>query len=185
VPRRDTELIPIVQRSYDLCVGLHEHVSRVPRAQRGLLGRTILDEGLRMLTLLAATNRAADRLPGLTEASGRLDALRITPRLSNRLGFLSHGAYERLCEVADEVGRMLGGWIKHGMAQRRTAAATEASVATARSETAAGAQGAGGEPSRRPGGVRYTITSPTIERYLRVKLAHPESVVFLVVGAFC
>ncbi|MBM4270010.1 MAG: four helix bundle protein, partial [Deltaproteobacteria bacterium] len=107
------------QRSYDLCVGLHEHVSRFPRAQRGLLGRAILDEGLRMLTLLAATNRAVDRLPGLTEASGRLDALRITLRLSNRLGFLSHGAYERLCEIADEVGRMLGGWIKHGMARRR------------------------------------------------------------------
>jgi len=46
VPRRDSELIPIVQRSYDLCVGLHEHVSRFPRAQRGLLGRAILDEVL-------------------------------------------------------------------------------------------------------------------------------------------
>jgi DNA mismatch repair protein MutS len=29
------------------------------------------------------------------------------------------------------------------------------------------------------------MTSPTIERYLRVKLAHPGAVVFLVVGSFC
>ena len=28
---RATDLIPVVQRSYDLCAGLYEHVSRFPR----------------------------------------------------------------------------------------------------------------------------------------------------------
>jgi hypothetical protein len=32
------DLIPIVQRAYDLCVGLYAHVNRFPRAQRTLLG---------------------------------------------------------------------------------------------------------------------------------------------------
>jgi hypothetical protein len=37
VRRRPSDLIPIVQRSYDLCAGLYQHVHRFPRAQRTLL----------------------------------------------------------------------------------------------------------------------------------------------------
>ncbi|MCC6850115.1 MAG: hypothetical protein IT294_16575 [Deltaproteobacteria bacterium] len=40
------------------------------------------------------------------------------------------------------------------------------------------------EPPRQ-GGVRYTMTSPTIARYLRLRLEHPEAIVFLTSGAFC
>jgi len=62
------ELIPIVQRSYDLCVVLYEHVNRFPRAQRTLLGRVILDEALRMLV--------SKRMPYMTlrEAQTEMDA---------------------------------------------------------------------------------------------------------------
>jgi len=39
----DPDLIPVVQKSYDLCAGLYTHVNRFPRAQRGLLGRVMLN----------------------------------------------------------------------------------------------------------------------------------------------
>lgn len=113
------DLIPVVQRSYDLCVGLYECVNRFPRAQRTLLGRVILEDALQMLVLLTVANRRAEKRESLAEASGRLDALRITLRLATRLGFLSNGGYERLSGVADEVGRMLGGWLKYEAAARR------------------------------------------------------------------
>jgi hypothetical protein len=58
-------------------------------------------------------NRRTERLATLSDAGGRLDALRITLRLSKRLGFLSNGGYERLCGGVDEIGRMLGGWLKY------------------------------------------------------------------------
>jgi MutS domain I len=168
---RQEDLIPVVQRSYDLCAGLYEHVNRFPRAQRTLLGRVILEDALQMLTLLTVVNRRTVKHEGLAEASGRLDALRITLRLSKRLGFLSNGGYERLSQVADEVGRMLGGWLKHeAPAERDPSPAPPAVVRP---------------PVRRRGGVRFMMTSPTIEKYLRVKLAHPEAVVFVRVGSFC
>jgi hypothetical protein len=107
------DLIPVVQRSYDLCAGLYEHVNRFPRAQRTLPGRVILEDALQMLVLLTVANRRTQKHETLAEASGRLDALRITLRLSRRLGYLSNGGYAGLTEVADEVGRMLGGWLKH------------------------------------------------------------------------
>lgn len=57
------ELIPIVQRSYDLCAGLYEHVNRFPRAQRTLLGRVMLDDALRTLVLLTTASRRAGKRP--------------------------------------------------------------------------------------------------------------------------
>jgi hypothetical protein len=163
---READLIPVVQKSYDLCAGLYTHVNRFPRAQRGLLGRVILEDALAMLVSLTVANRRTDRAETLREASGRLDALRITLRLGRHLGFVSHGGYADLAQGADEVGRMLGGWLKH-------------------EQSGAGAPASAPPPRKRPGGVRYTMRSPTIERYLRVKLEHPRAVVFLTAGAFC
>ncbi len=117
---RDADLIPVVQKSYDLCAGLYTHVNRFPRAQRGLLGRVILEDALAMLVSLTVANRRTDRMETLREASGRLDALRITLRLGRHLGFVSNGGYEDLAKGAAEVGRMLGGWLKYeGQRQQR------------------------------------------------------------------
>ena len=55
---RDGELIPVVQRSYDLCADIYEHVNRFPRAQRGLIGRVVIDDALRMLALLTVANHS-------------------------------------------------------------------------------------------------------------------------------
>jgi hypothetical protein len=52
---------PIIICSYDLCAVLYEHVDRLPRALRTLLGRVILDEGLRMLARPTVANRLADK----------------------------------------------------------------------------------------------------------------------------
>ncbi len=172
---REGELIPVVQRSYDLCAAIYEHVNRFPRAQRGLLGRVVIDDALRMLALLTVANRLRERAGSLAEASGRLDAVRIALRLSHQLGFLSHGGYELLSLRADEVGRMLGGWMKHvaagAPASRAVSVPVESSVVPA-------------SPPARRRGSRFTMTSPTIEKYLRAKLDHPSTLVVVAVGAF-
>jgi hypothetical protein len=168
----DSDLIPVVQKSYDLCAGLYAHVNRFPRAQRGLLGRVMLEDALEMLVSLTVANRRTDKTETLREASGRLDALRITLRLGKRLGFVSNGGYADLSKGADEVGRMLGGWLKYEQEAPGTAARPPAPEERP-------------PPKQRPGGVRYTMRSPTIERYLRLKLDHPRAVVFVTTGAFC
>ena len=58
---RDADLIPVVQKAYDLCAGLYTHVNRLPRAQRGLLGRVLLEDALQMLVSLTVANRRADK----------------------------------------------------------------------------------------------------------------------------
>lgn len=178
--RRD-EGAPIVGRAYELCAALYEHVDRFPRAQRTLLGRVVLDDGLRMLTALARANRLADKRPALIEASGRLDALRIGLRLAKRLGFLSNRGYESLTESADEVGRMLGGWLRY---ERGRPAEAEPDTGVGRKQDGPPGKQPSRAPSRR-GAVRYTMRSPLVERYLAAKLAHPGAIVVVRNGAFC
>jgi hypothetical protein len=43
------DVIPIVQRAYDVAVALYGYVNRFPRMHKPLLGRVILDDGLQML----------------------------------------------------------------------------------------------------------------------------------------
>ncbi len=174
MPVRGADLIPVVQKSYDLCAGLYTHVNRFPRAQRSLLGRVILEDAFAMLVSLTVANRRVDKTETLREASGRLDALRITLRLGKHLGFVSNGGYADLSQGADEVGRMLGGWLKY-----------EQSGAVARAGEPPPGVASVPAAKKRTGGVRYTMRSPTVERYLRLKLEHPRSVVFVTVGAFC
>lgn len=107
------ELIPIVQGAYDFAVALYAHVNRFPREHKPLLGRERLGLVLRLLITLVMANRRHDKVPELEEASGAVDALRITLRLSTRLRLLSHKGYEGLSRDLDEIGRMLGGWLKH------------------------------------------------------------------------
>jgi hypothetical protein len=173
---RSSDLIPVVQKSYDLCADLYAYVNRFPRAQRGLLGKVILEDGLQLLTSLTVAHRHMDKEQALHEASGRLDALRIALRLSKRLGFVSNGGYENLSKEADEVGRMLGGWLRYEKA---------ASGGTAKPMEPPALVDRAAAAKKRSGGVRYTMTSPTVEKYLRLKLEHPQAVVFVTAGAFC
>jgi hypothetical protein len=76
-------------------------MNRFPRAQRTLLGRVIPEDALQTMVLLTVANRRTQKGETLAEASGRLDALRITLRLSQRLGLLSHGGYARVSGVLD------------------------------------------------------------------------------------
>jgi hypothetical protein len=86
----------------------------------------ILDEALRLMAALALANRLSDKCEALAEASGRLDALRIALRLAKRLAFLCKAGYARLSETADEVARMLDGWLEHERGRHAVPASTRA-----------------------------------------------------------
>lgn len=182
MPRRSDTGAPIIVRAYDLCAALYEHVNRFPRAQRTLLGRLILDEALRVLASLTVANRLTNKRQSLEAASGHLDALRIALRLAKRLAYLPNRGYARLSKTIDEVGRMLGGWLKHQRGRATAGPGGEREDGT----PAADPSRAESKPAApRRGGVRFTLRSPLIERYLAAKLAHPGAVVLISSGAFC
>ena len=66
---------------------------------------------------------------------------------------------------------MLGGWLKQSAAVSADTPEARPAVPDA--------------PAKRPRApVRYRMTSPQVERYLRAKLGHPQDIVFVKSGVF-
>jgi hypothetical protein len=169
-------LIPIIQKSFDFNVTLYGYVDKFPRAHKALLGREILRLALELVVLLVTANHRANKVPELQQSSARLDALRITLRLAKRLAFLSNKSYEVLSQDLIEIGRMLGGWLKQSAGRMAEDVSGDFSENTAQQKEDAG---------RRKGqAVRYTMTSPKVEAYLKAKLEQPEKIVLVKTGVF-
>jgi len=95
-------VIPIVQRAYDFAVALYGYVNRFPRMHKPLLGRELMGLALRLLVTLVTANRRRDKAPELEEASGTVDALRITLRLLQSPTAASAAASARSAAEATE-----------------------------------------------------------------------------------
>lgn len=106
--------IPIFKKSYDLYRALHEYRRLVPKQDRfSIFERvdiTMLDiiEGI----LLASSQQKTTKLPTLERVSLKLNMLRIFIRLMKDTRALDPKKYVALEGAIDEIGRMLGGWIR-------------------------------------------------------------------------
>ena len=104
---------PIFIKSYELIVWIMQHTVKFPRSQRLLMARRMEEACLELHQQL---NRAARKKTGqraaLLEADVALANLKFYNRLCKDLKLLSFGQYEYLAGGLDELGRLLGGWIK-------------------------------------------------------------------------
>jgi len=74
---------------------------------------------IEILERIIHANEIRNKPPILKELSARLDRLRILIRLSKNLTYIDFKRYERLSLNVDEIGRMLGGWIKYCVKERK------------------------------------------------------------------
>jgi hypothetical protein len=106
--------IPIFKKSYGLYKTFYSYRNTVPKQDRYALWQRceniILDilEGL----LLASQLSKDEKLPVLEKVSLRLNFLRVFLRLSKETRVIDNKKYILLQEMIDEIGRMLGGWIR-------------------------------------------------------------------------
>ena len=106
--------IPILKKSYDLYKQFHEHRKMVSKSDRyGIYERSenILIDILELL-LEAGYTKANNKVPSLEKASVKLNILRFFIRLMKDTRTLDLKKYTALQAVIDEIGRMLGGWIR-------------------------------------------------------------------------
>lgn len=102
----------IVLAAYDLVLELYPAVRGFPKSQQFMLGRRIEDTALEILTGLIAANAAHDKKGKLPAVDVEIEKLRLLIRLSCDLKFISLKKYAALAESVNELGRMLGGWMK-------------------------------------------------------------------------
>ena len=104
--------LKIFEKTYELILWLYPTVNKFPKSQRFVLGQRIENAILKILEGIIEANQERSKLLFLKKISVELDKLRILIRLSKDLKFISVRQYGFAAEKVNEIGRMLGGWIK-------------------------------------------------------------------------
>ena len=106
--------IPIFKKSYDLYKDFYNIRLSVPKQDRYTLWQkceSLLIEVLDGI-LFASQQTKSEKLPILEDTSVKLNFLRICIRLMKDIKAIDNKKYIIIQVNIDEIGRMLGGWIK-------------------------------------------------------------------------
>jgi hypothetical protein len=101
-----------VEAHYQLLNWLMPAVARFPREQRFLLGDRIQTTALDVLEALIEATYTRERRAHLARANLGLEKLRFFFRLAHEQRHLDARRYEHAARQIDEVGRLVGGWVK-------------------------------------------------------------------------
>ena len=106
--------IPIFHRIYDLYKLLHSYQPKIPKLQRYTLWQKCENTTLALLEALIETShrKGEDRIQSLHNISNKLDLLKVLIRLSKDTRTIDNSQYLAIQAVIQEIGRMVGGWIK-------------------------------------------------------------------------
>ncbi len=106
-----TELV-IFKKAYDFSQWLLQHTRKFPKSHRFSVAVRLENAMLEFLRQISVANRRKQKLPTLHAADEELMTLKIYLRLSHDSKFISTKSYEYAVRQTEEIGRLLGGWIK-------------------------------------------------------------------------
>lgn len=104
--------IPIFTKLYSLYRAISEALPSFPKTQRYSLGERLDRIVLDILELLFFVPMSPSKLETLQTMSVKVDLLKVLLRLAKDTKAISHGKYLTLQEMLQEIGKMLGGWIR-------------------------------------------------------------------------
>jgi predicted lipid carrier protein YhbT len=103
---------PIFTRTYDMIRWLIPVTVKFPRQQRFVLAQALQKTALELQEKLIEASFADQPRQVLQQADVTLTKLRFYLRLCRDLKLLSMGQYEHVARMVNEIGRLLGGWMK-------------------------------------------------------------------------
>jgi 23S rRNA-intervening sequence protein len=103
---------PALEAMYQFLLWLIPTIDKFPRSQKFVLGDRIEAAALDVLDALIAATYTRGRDTMLANANLGLERLRFFMRLSQELRLIDARRYEHAARGLDEVGRLVGGWIK-------------------------------------------------------------------------
>lgn len=106
---------PIFQKTYELYKSLHLLRNDVPKSERYALWQKIENSSLELLEILLQTGQSNGNSKAvlLARMSNRIDIMRVFIRLAFETRAVNQEKHLALQSRLDEIGRMLGGWIKN------------------------------------------------------------------------
>ncbi len=109
--------LPIFTRWMQFLEWLLPTTENFPKRVRFTFADRINNLALDIVEDLVEARYSRDKQPLLKRINLRLEKLRILLRLCHRMKYLAHQGYEHAMRALNEVGRMLGGWIKQQQGQ--------------------------------------------------------------------
>ena len=103
---------PIFARTYDFIAWLIPLTIKFPRSQRFVMASALQREALRFQELLIEASHKKEKNDLLVSADAELDKVRMHIRLSLEMGLMQPGQYEHAARLMNEIGKLLGGWMK-------------------------------------------------------------------------
>jgi hypothetical protein len=111
-PPRAAQDLVVLTKAYELVRELSARVSDYPRTHKFALGDRTLDTTYTVLDLLLEAKYGRDKAALLERANLLLERLRFQLRLAHDLRALTPAALGALARQVDEVGRLVGGWLR-------------------------------------------------------------------------
>ena len=109
--KKDQELI-VITKTYDLILWSCNHTSKFPRNHRFVLGERIERNLYNLLETLIQARYTKNRRGLLEQANLTLEILRFQMRLAKDLQCLKVQSYGFAAKAIDEIGRLVGGWLR-------------------------------------------------------------------------
>ena len=109
-----TAELTVISKTYDLILWSCHHTGRFPRRHRFVLGERIERSLYDLLEKLIQARYTRERQGLLRQANLTLEVLRFQMRLAKDLQCLKVKSYGRAAKTIDEIGRLVGAWLKSG-----------------------------------------------------------------------
>ena len=103
---------PIFSKTYDLLQWLIPQTLGFPKAQRFVIALRVQQTTFNFYEELVRAGKGVNQAEAMRRADVALEQLRLYLRLCKDLGLLSLRQYEHSARLTDEIGRLLGGWLK-------------------------------------------------------------------------
>lgn len=106
--------LPIIQKIYNLYKLFYAQIDHLPKKSRQVLTLKIEQLMLELFELfsLAETSSSTVKIQHLNKASVKLDFLKVLIRMLYELKAINQPKYLEFETHLQEIGKMLGGWIK-------------------------------------------------------------------------
>jgi len=115
--------VQVIPALYDFTAWISAKLSRFPKAHRFTVGDRLMTGSLDVLDqLIEAQFSPATRTVALQRANATLERVRYLVRLSKDLNCLTVAEYEYAAKSLLTVGKMVGGWSRHGATRAVTMA---------------------------------------------------------------
>ena len=106
--------MPIFSRTFDMLTWLVPVSAHFPRQHRHSFTLRLQDAAFTLRERLeeAQMRRGDERMERLSRAEEALAHVRVYVRMAVKWQWLSTGQYEHVSRMLEEIGRLLGGWMK-------------------------------------------------------------------------